>query len=331
MHDSPVPVIDIHPYLTGDVAGTTRIARAVDDACQNVGFLAVSGHGVDQRLIDEMLAVSRTWFALPVAEKMALKMPPDRYRGYTPVGAEILAATLGNETPPDLKESFSIGPTDTPDDWYHQGPDAGTFFAANLWPDEPDGFREVWTAYYGAMERLARHLMRIFALALDLPEAFFDDKIDRHITNFSVIHYPDQATPPQPGQLRAGAHTDYGSLTILYQENADGGLQCKTTDGQWCDVPAIPGTMVVNLGDLMAEWTNDRWRSTLHRVVNPKATTGADRISMPFFHQPNYDALIECIPTCTGPDNPPKYGTTTSGAHVKAKIAKHREVDLRPV
>lgn len=328
MTESPIPVIDIEPYRKGDVSGTIRIAQAVDDACQHVGFLAISGHGVDAGLIDEMLRVSRQYFDLPLAQKMKLKMPPDRYRGYTPVGAEVLAATLGNETPPDLKESFSIGPTGTPDDWYHRGPDAGTFFAENLWPDEPDEFRRIWVDYYAAMEHLATQLMRIFALALDLPEAFFDDKIDRHITNFSVIHYPDQETAPQPGQLRAGAHTDYGSLTILYQENADGGLQVKTKNGNWRDVPAIPGTMVVNLGDLMAEWTNDRWRSTLHRVVNPKTTTGADRISMPFFHQPNYDALIECIPTCTGPNNPPKYGTTTSGAHVTAKINKHREVDL---
>lgn len=329
MTDSPVPVIDIGPYWVGDVSGTTRIAEAVDDACRNVGFLAITGHRVDPALIDRMLAVSRQYFALPLEEKMQLKMPPDRYRGYTPLGAEILAATLGNETPPDLKESFSIGPPDTPDDSYHRGPGAGAFFAPNQWPEEPAGFQAVYTAYYAAMEHLAKHVMRIFALALDQPETFFDDKIDRHITNFSVIHYPDQDTPPQPGQLRAGAHTDYGSLTILYQEDADGGLQCKTTDGQWRDVPAIPGTMVVNLGDLMAEWTNDRWRSTLHRVVNPAKTTDADRISMPFFHQPNYDALIECIPSCTSPDNPPRYGTTTSGAHVTAKIAKHREVDLR--
>jgi len=328
MSDSPVPVVDIGPYLAGSSVGKSQVAAAVDEACRNLGFLAISGHDIDPDLIESMLAISREYFARPVDEKMRQKMPPDRYRGYTPLGAEILAASLDEVTPPDLKESFSIGPTDVPNDGYHTVPAAGTFFAPNMWPEEPASLREVWTAYYAAMEGLATDLMRIFALALGLPEDFFDNKVDKHITNFSVIHYPDQATPPQPGQLRAGAHTDYGSLTILYQEAADGGLQVNTPDGSWRDVPAIPGTMVVNLGDLMAEWTNDRWRSTLHRVVNPPNAAGCDRLSMPFFHQPNYDAVIECIPSCCSTDNPPRYGTTTSGAHVKAKIGKHREADI---
>jgi hypothetical protein len=141
--------------------------------------------------------------------------------------ADVLAARLDEVTPPDLKEAFSIGPVDVPDDDYHRGPAAGNFFAPNFWPDTPPEMCEVWSTYYRAMEDLAQTLMRIFALGLDLPETWFDDKIDHHITNFSVLHYPDQENVPLPGQLRAGEHSDYGSLTILQKDDAPGGLQVR--------------------------------------------------------------------------------------------------------
>jgi len=327
-----IAVIDIKPFLDGTAEGKATVAAAVDEACRSLGFLIIKGHGVDPELIEAMRTVSKAYFDLPVEEKMKLKMPSDRYRGYTPMGAEGLAASLDEATPPDLKESFSIGPVDVPDDAYHRGPAAGTFFAPNMWPAAVPEMPAIYSAYYREMERLAFNLMRSFALGLGLEETAFDDKVDRHISNFSVIHYPVPTEPPLPGQLRAGAHTDYGSMTILYRDNAPGGLQVESLRGEWIDVPDIPGTFVVNLGDLMAEWTNDRWRSTMHRVVNPPLDAGAaaDRISMPFFHQPNYDALIECISTCCGPDNPPKYGRTTSGEHVLMKINKHRSHDAVP-
>jgi isopenicillin N synthase-like dioxygenase len=180
------------------------------------------------------------------------------------------------------------------------------------------------------MERVATELMRIFAVGLGMDKHFFDDKVDRHITNFSVLHYPEQPKEPLPGQLRAGAHTDYGSLTILKPDNAPGGLQVLGKEGAWIDVPTLPGTFVVNLGDLMAEWTNDRWVSTLHRVINPPRdkALGSRRISMAFFHQPNYDAIIECLPTCSSADRPARYGRPTSGEHVWMKITKHRTPEL---
>ncbi len=183
------------------------------------------------------------------------------------------------------------------------------------------------------MERVATTLMRIFAVGLGMDKHFFDDKVDRHITNFSVLHYPEQPKPPLPGQLRAGAHTDYGSLTILKPDSAPGGLQVLSKGGGWIDVPTLPGTFIVNLGDLMAEWTNDRWVSTLHRVVNPPRdkAVGSRRLSMAFFHQPNYDAVIECLPTCSASGRPPRYGRTTSGEHVWMKINKHRTPELSQV
>lgn len=325
-----IPVIDIAPFLNGRAADQQKVAQAIDDACASLGFLIIAGHGVPDGLIDDMRETSKAYFDQPVGEKIKQRMPPDRYRGYIAPGSEALAYSLDQETPPDLKESFSIGPVDAPDDAYHRAAAPGKFFAANFWPGVPKTFRPTWEAYYREMERVATQLMRVFALGLGMEKNFFDDKVDRHITNFSVIHYPEQPNPPLPGQLRAGEHTDYGSLTILKPDNAPGGLQVLSKDKQWIDVPTLPGTFIVNLGDLMAEWTNDRWVSTLHRVVNPprEKAIGSRRISMAFFHQPNYDAVIECLPTCTSADRPPRYGTTTSGEHVWMKINKHRTPEL---
>jgi isopenicillin N synthase-like dioxygenase len=325
-----IPIIDIAPFARGGVAEREAVAQAVDRACSDLGFLIVAGHGVPEALIDDMRGVSRRFFDLPLAEKLRLKMPPDRYRGYISIGNEALANSLDEASPPDIKESFSIGPFDLPDDAYHRAARPGNFFAPNLWPERPAELRPIWERYFREMERVSALLMRIFALGLGMPERFFDDKIDHHITNFSVIHYPEQPGEPLPGQLRAGAHTDYGSLTIVKPDDAPGGLQVFGKDGNWIDVPVVPGTFVVNLGDLMAEWTNDRWVSTLHRVVNPPRdkALGSRRLSIVFFHQPNYDAVVECLPTCTGPGRPPRYGRTTSGEHVWLKVNKHRQPEL---
>lgn len=327
---SAIPLIDISPFLNGSDAERSAVARAVDTACADMGFLLVSGHGIPSSLVDDMRRVSTSFFERPLEDKLRYRMPPDRYRGFIAFGNEALAYSLGEETPPDLKESFSIGPVDAPDDPYHRAAAPANFFAPNMWPEGLPEFRETWTAYYRRMEGLAATLMRIFAMGLGMDEHYFDDKIDRHITNFSVIHYPPQHEPPRPGQLRAGAHSDYGSLTIVKPDGAEGGLQVLAKDGNWLDVPHMPDAFVVNLGDLMAEWTNDRWVSTLHRVVNPSRAAGdaARRISMTFFHQPNYDAVVQCLPTCADAARPPRYGTTTSGEHVWMKINKQRQGDL---
>ena len=322
---SIVPVIDLAPFLNGSNADKSHIAGDVDRACREIGFLVVRGHGVDRSLIDAMHASSAAYFALPYWEKMRLKMPPDRYRGYTPYGAETLAYSLDRETQPDVKESFTMGPFAHAEDEYHYGATGYRYFAPNLWPNQPDGMRDVWERYFTEMTRLSADLMRIFALALEMPELWFADKIDEHITNFSVIHYPAQSDAPDANQLRSGEHSDYGSLTIVHTDTAVGGLEVQQRDGAWVGVPIIPDTFVINLGDLMAEWTNDRWVSTLHRVANPpREQANLTKTSLLFFHQPNYDAVVDCIPSCTGPNNPPRYLTTTSGEHVTTKINKHR-------
>ncbi|HYL68911.1 MAG TPA: 2-oxoglutarate and iron-dependent oxygenase domain-containing protein [Candidatus Limnocylindria bacterium] len=332
------PVVDLSafpraPLAHGAAAGTAlsekqALARRVGEVCRQTGFLAVVGHGVPDEIVSGAWDAARRFFDLPMEKKLEVKMPYVGYPyGYSPLQAEALAKSLGEETPPDLKESFSIGPLEH---CPHKGdePDADFRFAANLWPKEPANFRAAWSAYYRAMSALAAWIMRVFALALELPEGFFDGMIDNPISAMRALNYPHQSAAPKPGQLRAGAHSDYGSLTILLAEAAPGGLEIFTPEGKWQAVPVVPGAFVVNIGDLMARWTNDRWVSTLHRVVNPSpdARGSTRRQSVAFFHQPNWDAEISCIPTCLAPGEKAKYPPVGSGAHLMGKF--HSTVKL---
>ncbi|CAN5197863.1 2-oxoglutarate and iron-dependent oxygenase domain-containing protein [soil metagenome] len=317
-----VPVIDIGRFAHGDAKAKADIAGAVDAACRDIGFLVIAGHGIDRELIERTQAVSRRFFDLPIAEKMKVAKPAkDVTRGYIGVAEESVARSRDRSaTAGDLNESFMIGPVDLPPVEYAQASAAGKHFAPNLWPASPPELREAYTDYYRAMSALAGTLMRIFAIAIGVDEHFFDDKIDRHISRLRVRNYPQQLVEPLPGQIRAGAHSDYGSLTILAAEDKPGGLQVHNLAGDWVDVPIVPDTFIVNLGDLLARWTNDRWVSTLHRVVNPPAGSGAEsrRQSLVFFHNPNYDAPIACLPHCAAPGESPRYAPTTSGEHLRA-------------
>ncbi len=324
MNGNTVPVVDIEPFLAGGDGEKATVARAVDEACRRIGFLVIRGHGVPRAIVDDALAASWAFFDLDEVEKRRWISPKgDFRRGYMPVGGNALAYTLDRESPPDLIEAFTFGQFDLPETPYYAR-HRETWFEPNIWPERPAAFRPRLCAYYRAMERLAADLMRIFALALAIPEDFFADKIDRHITAMRLNHYAEADRPPLPGQLRAGPHTDYGSLTILLATAAAGGLQVLGGDEVWHDVEPAPETFIVNLGDLMAQWTNDRWVSTLHRVVNPPPhrRAGSRRASIAFFHQPNYDAQVECLSTCRGADDPPRYAPTSSGAHLLAKTAK---------
>lgn len=312
-----VPVIDLQPYRTGNSAGKQAVARAVDQACRDIGFLVITGHGVSAELIAQTRDVSRRFFDLPLVEKQRVARPAkDVTRGYIGLDEESLARSRDpGAHGSDLNESLMIGPVHAPPHDYAHAPAAGKHFAPNLWPEHPAELREVWTAYFLAMGELAQTLMRIFALALRLPEHHFDAQLTHHISRLRVRNYPAQTVPPQPGQIRAGAHSDYGSLTILATEDKPGGLQVCNFEGQWRDVPIVPDCFIVNIGDLMARWTNDTWVSTLHRVVNPPADAGAGsrRQSLVFFHNPNYDATIGSLQA----GEPEKYPPTTSGEHLR--------------
>jgi isopenicillin N synthase-like dioxygenase len=316
-----VPVIDITSFRSGTAQEKLAVAREVDRACRDIGFLVISGHGVSADLIKAMRRVSEAFFDLPLEQKMRVARPaPDVTRGYIGMEEESVgrlrdaAATAG-----DLNESLMIGPVDLPPASYAFAPAAGKHFAPNLWPQSPSDLQPLWSEYYREMGQLARTLMRIFALGLGLDEDFFDDKIDRHISRLRVRNYPAQSAPPVPGQIRAGAHSDYGSLTILCAEDRPGGLQVCNAEGDWVDVPIVPDCFIINIGDLLARWTNDTWVSTLHRVANPPASAGAAsrRQSLVFFHNPNYDAEISCLPTCLSAERPPAYPSITSGEYLR--------------
>lgn len=319
-----VPVIDIAPFFGGAPADRKKVADQVGRACERIGFFTIVGHGVPRELVNRMDEVSRAFFSLPIEEKRRAK-GANPGKGYTGVGDEGLAYSLGQKAPVDLKEALAIGRVDTDDDPYFQRPEAEFFFTPNVWPTRPPELRAIWTEYFQVMDRLAADLMRIFALALDLPERHFDPTIDKAINKMRAILYPAQKDAPGEGQLRAGAHSDYGSLTILRAEAVPGGLEVKTRDGQWAQVGPAEGAFVINIGDLMQFWTNDRWVSTLHRVGNPpRSATLYDRLSLVFFQQPNYDALIECLPGCAGPGNPARYAPVTSGEHYRSKFLSTR-------
>jgi isopenicillin N synthase-like dioxygenase len=313
-----IPVIDLAPAHDGDAGGRRAVAAQIDMACRALGFLVITGHGVAPALIEETRAAALKFFALPVEEKIKSRMRPTAYRGFLPSESEALAQSLDNQSPPDLKEVFNIGPVDVGTDAYLAW-EADGFFARNIWPEAMPELQSIFSRYYRQMSALATELMRLFALGLGVPEAFFDDKIDRHITNFSVIYYPPLAQAPRPGQLRAGAHTDYGSLTVLQRDETPGGLEVFSGDA-WLKVPDIPGAFVVNLGDLMQDWTGGAWRSTLHRVVNPPDMGTSARLSMAFFHQPNWDAMISPLAIPGAVDG--GFEPINSGAHVRGKIAK---------
>jgi len=325
--NSFVPVIDIAPYLSGTPEGKRRVAKQLDRACREVGFYVIVGHGVDPALIEQVETVSRAFFDLPLDEKMKLHLGgvPGGV-GYSAVGDTALAYTRGQVAPPDLNESFQIAKVDAADDPYFQNEAARGLVPGNRWPEQPATLKVIYTKYYLRMGALAADLMRLSALALDLPENYFDEKIDRHISRLNVRLYPEQKIAPLPGQLRAAAHTDYGTVTILKPGDTVGGLQIADAGGNWHDVPMIPGSFVINQGDLMARWTNDCWLSTLHRVANPpeEAHGGSRRLSVVFFHHPNYDANVSCLPTCVAPGVTPTYDPITVSEYYSMKKAQQR-------
>jgi isopenicillin N synthase-like dioxygenase len=272
--------------------------------------------------VDDARTLARAFFALPEAEKATVAKPrPDLVRGWLGLEQAAAAYSRGEETPPDLRETLAMGPLEVPDDPYFHSAEAGGHFAPNLWPARPAPLRLCWSELFVRFDALARQLMAAMALALALPEDTFEPSIDRAISMMEGIHYPAPVQPPRPGQYRIGPHTDHGSITFVSNEVVPGALEVAADNGSWIGVPHVPDSFVVNLGDLLARWTNDRWRSTLHRVPLPPADAweGSDRLTIAFFHQPNYDAVIDCLPSCQDAEHPPRYVPVTSGAHLRAK------------
>lgn len=309
-----VPVIDISPFRQGNQRARQEVADAVRQACEQIGFLVITGHGIPEATIENLYSRGRDFFSLTSAEKLEIEKPAGTNpRGYTPYGTKTVGKDRDATLKPSLMESFAIGSLDSTQGIYYTRDQAGTSFSPNLWPRRPEGLKLAMTAYYRAMEQLAVAILDIFALALNVPEEYFRSRVDRHTSTLRVIHYPSLDAEPQIGEERAGAHTDTTAITILRVDDAPGGLQVQMPDGEWVGVPKVSGSFIINIGDIMMRWTNDRFISTMHRVVNPPLDVSkhASRISIPYFCMPNYDAVIECVPSCIGTGK--KYPPVTSG------------------
>jgi isopenicillin N synthase-like dioxygenase len=332
--DDTVPAVDLTPWTdpaartdTGPAAEAARraVVERLDEVCRTVGFVRISGHGVPPALVADMLATATAFFDRPAAQKAAYRPPSAAVnRGYAPVGSEALAYSLGAaEVVPDLFEAFNIGVEGWPaGDPYYEA-EADRMFAPNIWPAEPARMRAVFTGYFAAMTTLAATMMSLFARALELPPDYFASRAGRAANVMRTNYYLRAAGSPgpRPGQLRMGAHTDYGACTILLADDVPG-LEILGPDGAWHGVRPAPGTFIINVGDLLAQWTNDRWRSTLHRVVPPPANEHgpARRRSVAFFQEVNHDAVVECLPTCASAANPARYRPVTAGEHLMAKL-----------
>ena len=330
MSERPFPVIDLAPFRSGDAADRRAVALQIDEACGEIGFFGVTGHGVDETVVQACYEQALAFFDLPLEEKLLVRQPAlEIVRGYIPQGVGALAAAEEDRpVHPDLKESFTIGPLVA-----HPVPsaDMAPLRAANLWPNRPAGLRAAWERAYCEFEGLARHLMHACALALGLDEDWFDARMDRHFSVLSALYYPDQHEAPARGQLRSGAHTDFDALTILRPDEAPGRLQVMTKAGVWAEAPLVPGAFIVNIGDLLARWTNDRWVSTLHRVVNP---AGADarqsrRLSLGYFQEINPEVEVAALPGTAGDGNPAKYPPITAGALHNEKFMRQARAAVR--
>jgi isopenicillin N synthase-like dioxygenase len=314
----PVPLIDLA------AEPPQAQARRIDAALREQGFFAVIGHGVPPAVVAGAFEASRRFFALPQAVKERWHIdgwPHEEAHGrprlpHSPSGGLTRSGRLGGGVkrgfdpigwqsldpgqPPDVKESFYLGVESI-------GP--------NQWPDESllPGFRAACNTYSAALDGLERRLMALFETALELHTGYFDSFMRHPTITTRLLHYPPQPAQAAPGQIGCGAHTDWGALTLLAQDDA-GGLQVKTPQGEWIDATPIPGSFVVNVGDMAQRWTNDRWRSTLHRVINKYS--GRDRYSIAYFFDLDAQSRIEPLPSCVSEEHPARYAPITAGEHL---------------
>ncbi len=310
-----VPIIDLHLLREGNVNDKKAIGKQIDEANKNIGFFMIKNTGIDFKYIHQTLDVCEKFFHSDMDNKMLCRVdnpPENKAWGYFPRNREILErgkdfkAKGKNTYLNDINESFNM---------QNDNPNAG--FPKRILPDNPVEFKDNLPAYWKKCENLAGILMEGFAYGLDLPHNFFNDKFTNCGSALRVLHYP-KGVKLEPGQFRASEHTDYGSLTILYSTAP--GLQVKDRQGNWIDVEVPDGHFVINIGDLMAFWTNDRWVSTPHRVISRDNENPEKRFSLVFFHNPNVDAVVDCIPSCHSESNPKKYERVISGDFIANKF-----------
>ncbi|EIE25730.1 oxygenase-like protein [Coccomyxa subellipsoidea C-169] len=290
------------------------LAAQLRKACIDTGFFYVFNHGVAQDLIEQIFEENRKFFALPEAARREILVDKNN-RGWTPLSEETL--DRANQTEGDTKEGLYFG-REVPADSTEA---AQPFTGPNQWPSPellPE-YRRVTNTYFSAVTDLGMRMLRLLALALGLAPDYFLPMFGRPMLFLRPLHYIPRRSQPDQGIFAAGAHSDYGMLTLLATDDAPGLQIWLPSAGRFVDVPPKPGAFIVNLGDMLERWTNGLFKSTLHRVV----TDGSrHRYSIPFFFEPNFDTRVECLPCCCGPDNPPRYPPTTSGQHLLDKYAQ---------
>jgi isopenicillin N synthase-like dioxygenase len=293
-----IPIIDISSLINDE--NPLEVARQIGDACEKVGFFYIKNHGVEQQLIDEMYTLTKSFFKLPYEEKNQLNIVNSglTLRGYIPMYAE----NVDPANTRDFKECFDCGA--------HYD-EVSPFFGPNLMPTTLPQFETIAENYHSAVLALARTLIGAIALSLGLPQDYFEHLQRKPITIQRILRYPPQMGKVTQEEIGIGAHTDYGFLTVLSQD-AVGGLQVRNRAGDWVTAPPVEGTFIVNIGDLVQTLTNDRYTSTMHRVIN---TSGLERYSIPFFIDLDFDAIVEPVPTCVSEALPAKYEAYTCGQH----------------
>ncbi|WOL02046.1 hypothetical protein Cni_G10765 [Canna indica] len=298
--------------ITLSEPGINKSVSLLKQACLDSGFFYVIDHGINQELMDEVFTQSKKFFYLPLDEKMKL-LRNEKHRGYTPILDETLDPD--NQTSGDYKEGYYIGIEVPKDDPQAEKP----FYGPNLWPstDILPGWRETMELYHREALRVAKAVARIIALALDLDADFFDkpEMLGMPIASLRLLHYQGKASDPEKGIFGAGAHSDYGLVTLLATDDVMGLQICKDRDAKpqvWEYVEPLKGGFIVNLGDMLERWSNGIFRSTMHRVI----LDGRERYSIAFFVEPSHECLVECLPTCQSETNPPKFPAVTSSAYL---------------
>ena len=306
-----VPLIDVSGMMSDAAADKRRVADELREACINVGFFYIANHGVPQELVDAMFAMQPRLFDLALADKMRWHVKKSsQLLGYVAMREENANPAAGKG---DMHEAYDFVPEDVQlaNDFL-----AGDFRrGGNIWPDVP-GFRELATRYGIEMRLLARRLFGAFALALNLPEDYFSGLAGSPMALIRMLHYPTQPGPFDEETIGTGAHTDHECFTILCQDGIKA-LQVRNRGGEWIDAPPIRGTFVINIGDLMARWTNGIFASTYHRVAN---MSGHARYSLPCFVGPNADAIIQALPSCVSAARPAKWPPVVAGEYVSSAI-----------
>jgi isopenicillin N synthase-like dioxygenase len=307
-----LPVIDVGDLFSPDLARRQAVAQTMGQACRDVGFMYIVNHGIAQHDIDAVYAAADAFYALPDHIKQRYDINRlGRHRGYVAIGG--LAADSHDAQAFDYHEGFEVGlelPETDAD--YRAG---NLMYGPNVWPEELPEFRAVVYRYFEQVRALGCQLFRGFALALDTPEDYFDDLIDKPMAQLRVLRYPPQPQPIDPRHIGVGAHTDYECFTIL--ASSAPGLQVRNSLGHWIAAPPLPGAFVINIGDILARWTNDVFLSTVHRVIN---SSGAQRFSLPFFFGANFNAKVNCLESCQSEQRPARYPPITAGEWTVSNI-----------